>query len=188
MARGWQRGEVRPDRARQQESFLRADMYEVIIERPRGGAGWGRDWPRPNWRSYGQTDDDDRVDPGPSKLRMGPRHRSKWLNENLAPLQRFLERRIGQPWDRVHSEICAHIAVRSAVQKHVLDHLRHYVELHPVMIDGVPHHPIAYRTKEGRFYHPLSSYGHAFYVCPETGRLLAPQRRRRKPVRQNAAV
>lgn len=155
-------------------------MYEVIIERPRGGAGWETDWPRWNWRSLGHTDDEDRRDGGPTKLRMGPRRRSKWLSENLAPLRRFLMRRLGQPWDRVYSEICARIAPRSAVQKHVLDHLRHYVELHPVIIDGYPHHPTYHSGSPMGTYRPLSDYGHNFYVCPETGRLLQPPRRARK--------
>lgn len=187
-------------------------MYEVIIERPRGGAGWGRDWPRFDWRQAvdfaaqeravaaqqdrlwaGATEDaplprlpsGPRLhgfsDGGPLKLRMGPRSRSKWLSENLAPLRRFLRRRVGQPWNEVHSEICAQIGLHSAVQKHVLDHLRHYVELHPVMIAGYPHYPTGCgRNPDGLL--PLSSYGRSFYVCPDSGTLqLAghPHRRRK---------
>lgn len=142
-------------------------MYELLIERPRGGAGWGRRWPRVNWRCLDQTGEG-RQDGGPIRQRMKPRSPSKWLSENLAPLCRFLQRRVGRPWNEVHSEICAHIAVRSAVQKHVLDHLWHYVERNPVMIDGRPHHARASRG----MYHPLSGYRYSFYVCPVTGRLL----------------
>jgi hypothetical protein len=149
-------------------------MYEVIIERPRGGAGWGRDWQVPPWQQL-DRDDDGRVDGGPRQRSMRPRSRSKWLSENLAPLRRFLERRVGRPWDEVYSEICAHIAVRSAVQKHVLDHLRGYVERHPVMINGWPHHPVAYGSDRGG-YTPLSARRTDFYVCPETGTLLTPSR------------
>lgn len=140
-------------------------MYEVIIERPRGGAGWGRDWPRLPWQLLARDDDDDR-DGGPTKLRMGPRKRTKWLNENLAPLRRFLRSRVGQPWDKVHGEICARIAPRSTVQQHVLQHLDGYVELHPVMIDGWPHHPISYGAHG---YQRLANWRDSFYVCPETG-------------------
>ena len=89
---------------------------------------------------------------------MGPRSRNKWLSENLAPLRRFLRRRLGRPWNDVHSEICAQIGVRSAVQKHVLDHLRHYVELHPILVAGYPHHP-------GRAAGPPPACSH----CPTTG-------------------
>jgi hypothetical protein len=207
-------------------------MYEILIERPRGGAGWGRDWPRFDWRraaDYAAREQAEKpedespaaaqpqpemdadpqrgsgvpvdaradralaqalrhgADGGPTKLRMGPRMRSKWLNENLAPLRRFLRRRVGQPWNTVHAEICAHIQCDSAVQKHVLDHLRHYVELHPVFIDGVPHHAQARRfgRADGHGYPPLSDYGRSFYVCPQTGTL---QHVRRQPRRVRSDV
>lgn len=150
---------------------MRSDMSEVIIERPRGGAGWGREWPRVSWRQL-DVDDDGLRDGGPRQLRMGPRRRSKWLSENLAPLRRFLHSCVGRPWNDVHSEICAHIAPSSAVQKHVLDHLYRYVERHPVMIDGLPHRPVA---SSGCGYVPLSGRRDAFYVCPETGLLLLPR-------------
>jgi hypothetical protein len=156
-------------------------MYEVIIERPRGGAGWGRPWPRVPWRLLA-CDDDGKNDGGPRNVRMGPRGRSKWLNENLAPLQRFLVSRVGRKWNDVHSEICAHIAPRSAVQKHVLDHLWQYVEVNVVMIDGWPHHPHTRGRSDGL--QPLSGYGGgSFYVCPETGllrRACKPRQRARK--------
>lgn len=159
-------------------------MYEILIERPRGGAGWGRPWPQVNWRCL-DRDDDGRRDGGPCRQRMKPRRPSKWLSENLAPLCRFLLRRVGRPWNEVHSEICACIAVRSAVQKHVLDHLWHFVERHPVLIDGRPHHPRASRG----VYHPLSGYRYGFYVCPLTGRLAkVPYRRIRRRAENADAV
>ena len=182
-----------------QRQTVRSDMYEVIIERPRGGAGWGRPWPRFDWRAAAVQAIDMAPDPvgdnsapagrhtadgGPTKLRMGPRRRSKWLSENLAPLRRFLVRQVGRPWNDVYAEICAQIGLRSAVQKHVLDHLRHYVELHPVFIDNWPHHPQARRHFGGDAtsggYCPLSDYGHSFYVCPQTGTLQRVQRRPRR--------
>ena len=191
-------------------------MYQVLIERPRGGAGRGRDWPRFDWRKASDyaarlqaaiADDcderdnrDDRderderderdhgmssrhwEDGGPTKLRMGPRQRSKWLSENLAPLRRFLQRRIGRPWNQVHREICAHLKLDSTVQKHVLDHLWHYVERNPVFIDNGPHHGEArrYGIREGHGYSPLSDYGQSFYVCPMTGTLKCVRRMPRR--------
>ena len=156
-------------------------MYEVIIERPRGGAGWERPWPRRKpWQLLDRDDDGDN-DGGPCKVRMGPRGRTKWLNENLAPLRRFLVSRLGRKWNDVYSEICAHIAPRSTVQKHVLVHLWQYVEQHLVMIDGWPHHPVTWG--DSRELQPLSCYGgHSFYICPETGELrrVWKSRQRRK--------
>jgi hypothetical protein len=156
---------------------LRNDMYEVIIERPRGGARCGRPWPKTPWRDL-DRDDDGLRDGGPAKLRMGPRRRSKWLTDHLGPLRRFLVSRIGRPWDEVHAEICACITVRSAVQKHVLDHLRRFVETRPRFIDGWPHRPVA-RLDGG--YQPLWPDRCDFYVCPTTGRLQWPRGPRRGP-------
>ncbi len=153
---------------------MRSDMFEVIIERPRGGGGWGRDWPRISWRQL-ELDDDGLRDGGPKRRRMGPRRRSKWLSENLAPLRRFLHSAVGRPWNEVHSEICAQIAPGSVVQKHVLDHLYQYVERHPVMVNGWPHRNVAYR-RGGCGYAPLSERHNDFYVCMQTGRLLLPRR------------
>jgi hypothetical protein len=154
-------------------------MYEVIIERPRGGSGWGRPWPRlVPWRLY-DHDDDGACDGGSTKVRMGPRGRTKWLNENLAPLRRFLLSRLGRQWDAVYGEICAHISLDSAVQKHVLLHLHQYVEKNPVFINGWPHHPIA-GGKQRNDYRPLRGWGHDFFVCPETGQLRVVRKRRQR--------
>jgi hypothetical protein len=55
----------------------------------------------------------------------------KMLNENLAPLRRFLERQIGRPWDKVYSEIAERLRVDSTVQQHVREHLRDFVATRP---------------------------------------------------------
>src|SRR5215210_3284575 len=115
---------------------MRSDMFEVIIERPRVGASW------PD-RTKGRRAETNRLHPELSVSRepMSMGRGSKYLNENLAPLRRFLERSVGRPWDAVRAEICAHITMRSSVQKHVLDHVKEMVETSPVLIDGRPHHP-----------------------------------------------
>jgi hypothetical protein len=61
----------------------------------------------------------------------------------------------------------AALSLSSAVQKHVLDHVRDYVEENPRMIDGWPHRPAA----SGGVYWPLGQWHRALYVCPETGLL-----------------
>jgi hypothetical protein len=157
---------------------MRSDMFEVIIERPRVGASW------PD-RTKGRKAEL-AINPELSPLRepMSIGRGSKYLNENLAPLRRFLERNVGRPWDAVRAEICAHLAVRSAVQKHVLDHVKEMVETNAVMIDGRPHHPIADGPRRDR-YRPIRAYrGWKFYVCPKTGLLRLPplgSRRKKDP-------
>jgi hypothetical protein len=139
---------------------MRWDMYEVIIERPRGGGGWGNEGRRAQMQF--------RADPelAPSQEPINQRRSRKWLSENLAPLRRFLLSRVGRPWREVHSEIAATLQVTSAVQKHVLDHLRDMVYTNVV--------------KEGDRLYELGDSGvkelrrcrwSPVYVCPETGLL-----------------
>ena len=67
----------------------------------------------------------------------------------------------------------------STVQKHVLDHVKEFVEENPRMIGGVPCSPTAFGGAKGE-YSPLARRGrYAFYVCPRTG-LLRDARRARK--------
>lgn len=141
---------------------MRWDMYEVIIERPRGGAGWAR-------REKGRERMRDRLDPEQAATREPiSMHRggSKHLNENLAPLRRFLLRRVGRNWDAVYSEICATIRPDSAVQKHVLDHLHRMVYTRVVKRDGAlfEHGDRGVRALPERY-----SRWSPVYVCPDTG-------------------
>jgi hypothetical protein len=144
---------------------MREDMHEVLLERPRGG-----------WRGRrgrkGRTPRDPDLWPrfeSTSRNRGG----TKWLSENLAPLRRFLGSRVGRPWSEVHSEIAARLRVDSAVQKHVLDHLRHMVETHAVLIDG---RPFYLDTRSGEL--TAIDWSRHFYVCPVTGVLSCPPPRK----------
>jgi hypothetical protein len=142
---------------------MRKDMFEVIIERPRLG-GYDRTTYRRRREKTERA-----FDRAPTKIGMRREMRSKDLNENLAPLRRFLRRRTGKPWNKVHSEMYAVLSMSSAVQKHVIDHVKQYVEENPLMIDGVPHEPTAIDGK----YYPLRWHERwpRFYVCPKTGLL-----------------
>lgn len=142
---------------------MRWDMFEVIIERPRYGShGFSR-----KGRLRERTER--AFDRAPGKLGMKRPGRTRYPNENLAPLRRFLRSRVGKPWAKVRSEISAVLSVSSTVQKHVMDHARQFVEENPIFIDGRPHHPAA----SGGKYRPLWGHPHwsDFYVCPKTGTL-----------------
>lgn len=146
---------------------MRSDMWQVIIERPRYDSGR---------RRKGRTRAPDEDAPRREVRGERARRRSKYLNENLAPLRRFLEKRIGRPWSKVLSEVCAEIDSSTAVQKHVRDHLvRDLVETQAVLIDGIPHHPP--HRRGGR---PIDR--RTFYACPRTGLLRRP-RSRKEPLR-----
>ena len=153
---------------------MRSDMYEIIIERPRGGAGWSKP---------GREAHRVRLDPERSTRReaMNRHYRSKHLSENLAPLRRFLWGRVGHLWDRVRSEITARISPGNAVQRHVLDHVWQYVETETIVIGGRAYYLSRRGRKNG--YSPVESLGrYKLYVCPRTGILrrpkLAPRPRR----------
>lgn len=99
---------------------MRADMFKVIVERPRWGS---RHAPSVKLK---------RSDPGiqfighKRHVRTGARY-YKDLNENLAPLIRFLQSRCGRRWDDVFSEICAGLDTGSTVKMHVRQHLDDFV-------------------------------------------------------------
>jgi len=96
---------------------MREDMAKVIVERPRHG-GYGR--------LKGRMSRD--LESQPNK--QGMKYRladTKSLNENLAPLRRYLASQVGRPWSKVYSEISANLKVTNAVQQHVRDHLKDFV-------------------------------------------------------------
>ena len=99
---------------------MREDMSKVIVERPRRQ---GRDT-----NSKGRRQDTDLQVSHEGMRAPHVRHYGgKELNENLAPLRRFLRSRVGQLWNDVFSEICANIRLTNTVQKHVRDHIEQMV-------------------------------------------------------------
>lgn len=156
---------------------MRSDMFEIIIERTRLGGSRGL-YRKGRRKEYASVN----MELSPSREPMSISRGTKHLNENLAPLLRFLAGSVGRPWNKVHAEIAEHLSMNSAVQKHVLDHVWQFVELNPVMIKGLPHDPEATGPMRNR-YRALYAYGcRGFYVCPKTGILRkAPPLPSRKP-------
>jgi hypothetical protein len=127
---------------------MRADMSRVIVERPRRG-GFNR-------RGRAIPFDD-----LPQHEGMRRRHSigGNWkeLNENLAPLRRYLERQVGRPWGKVYSEIAAHLRADNTVQQHVREHLRDFVAVTPrrhaglyaYRVSGLWHQPLYVDEKDG---------------------------------------
>ncbi len=101
---------------------MRKDMSKVVVERPRRGS---EGWARPG-RAHALEDDDG----APLRARVTDVARfrkTKDLNENLAPLKRYLESQLGRPWNKVYAEICENLKPSSTVQQHVRDHLDDFV-------------------------------------------------------------
>ena len=76
---------------------MREDMARVIVERPRKGGHRSRGSRRQEYEDL----------PAHEGMRRpwAVRGDEKELNENLAPLRRYLARQVGRPWSKVYSEI-----------------------------------------------------------------------------------
>lgn len=159
---------------------MRRDMPKVIVERPRV---------RGRAKGFGERKlaferaSRDRADPEALPYRMPMKFAStSHLNENLAPLRRFLRRRVGAKWDDVYSELRAHLAPRRAIDMHVLEHLYDDVVFTRREADGMWIHLRDGRLL-GRLHDPETRLyrRRLFYVCCDTGRLrLMPERPRKK--------
>jgi hypothetical protein len=155
---------------------MREDMARVIVERPRKGGHRSRSSRRQEYEDL----------PAHEGMRRpwAVRGEQKELNENLAPLRRYLARQVGRPWRKVYSEIAAHLRIDSAVQQHVRDHLRDFVAVTPRRNIGTWHASF----RGGLWWQEL-------YVDPATGLLCRTDRLpeekarlRKKKNRGNAPV
>ena len=112
---------------------MRNDMAKVIVERPRRGGGYRYPRAAATGRSNRQGMED-----LPRREGIGRpwSDNSKWLNENLAPLRRYLRSQVGRPWNKVYGEICQYMNRDSATQLHIWQHLQHEVCTDPHVIAG----------------------------------------------------
>jgi len=136
---------------------MREDMFKVIVGRPRVGSR------AKNAKIRFLKDDDCRKRVSGRRLahdQMG----TKWLNENLAPLKRFLFKQRGRKWDDVFSEICKHLDTGSTVKMHVREHLDDFVMV-KVRIDENGD----YWGCHGWGPEPPIRWWTDLYVCPKDG-------------------
>jgi hypothetical protein len=136
-------------------------MNKVLVERPRRQGDGGA---KPRRRKNPPHD----LMPAHEGMR-APHVRNwsgKELNENLAPLRRFLHSRVGCKWDEIYGEISKSLRTTNAVQQHVRDHIWDYVATRCFWQDGVLW--IAPRRGEPR---PLGKQWIEFYVDPDDGLL-----------------
>lgn len=156
---------------------MRPDMHKVLVERARHGAG------APRFNARGETRRLralDQLDEAPGRVSM-PRtaaatkaaSAAKSLNENLAPLRRLLERRVGRRWDTVYAEVRAGVDPDNAVRAHILQHLWQFVHRDVEIEDGT----IFVRSwGRRRALRPPE-----LFVDPRSGLLRAASRRRKAP-------
>lgn len=150
---------------------MRGDMDKVIVERPRRGS---RQKARKGYRKQWQ-----RFDPEEFPKREGifaHKGRTKFFNEHLSPLRRYLHKQASRPWNKVFAEICKNLRCDSVVQSHVRDHLIDFVAINVSEIDGVLYTLTSWGSRI-----PLERWHRMqLYVCPRTGllRVIKPPRRR----------
>jgi hypothetical protein len=139
---------------------MREDMYKVIVERPRRR--------KDGYAAAARLRKD--FD-GPTRLGMRAGYGYRDLNENLAPLRRFLHAQIGRPWNKVFSEICAGIDRRNTVQQHIHQHIRDFIAIDVDIREG---RLVDLAARRGLL---LSDFGifQELYVDPRTG-LIRPNK------------
>jgi hypothetical protein len=144
---------------------MRDDMDKVIVERPRRGGGVQGD---------GRGFRNSRERGSHLGMKRGYGH-PKGLNENLAPLKRWLHKQVHRPWDKVYAELCSGIDRRSTVQAHIFEHIDDFVERRAELRDGevcVPPH----RWGTHRSVPLCKAPNVELFVHPVTG-ILLPNRR-----------
>ena len=134
---------------------MRDDMSKVIVERPRRGG-------LTTYASRRFRNDEERG--GKIGIKRGYTDR-KWLNENLAPLKRWLASQANRPWNKVYSELCANIDRRNTVQEHIFTHIDQFVERETRLIDGKVYVVNRWPHK----FIPIEEAGGELYVHPTTG-------------------
>lgn len=140
---------------------MRADMAKVIVERPRiGSRARSR---KKGYRKFIQRTDIENL-PTREPLLGHWRGRSRFLNEHLGPMRRFLRSNVGRPWNKVHQELCEHVNFDNPVQSHVLAHVFDYVQQH-VEVRGRE----VFSRDRWRSSRPLDPG--TMYICPSTGLL-----------------
>jgi len=97
---------------------MRSDMDKVIVERSRHGRrqksakGYSKRWqqtPPEDWPKRENI--------------IAHKGRTKYFNEHLGPLRRYLAKQVRRPWNKVFAEICENLRLDSVVQSHVRDHI-----------------------------------------------------------------
>jgi len=109
---------------------MRYDMAKVLIEGPRTQSGarsrkWGKKV------SASPDPDYDYCDEIAGKVSSARRRQYgydyKHSTDVLGPLKGYLRSKVGQPWDKVYSEICANLDKRKTTGAHVFTHIWQFV-------------------------------------------------------------
>lgn len=113
---------------------MRDDIAKLICERPRRNANGSLSKQYRREVAWSRLVQEGREEDSP--LREQTRRKWGWdrkeFSDYLVPIEGFLRKSVGRPWDDVWSEITAHLSVGSTTQRHVLGHVRDYVEINAI--------------------------------------------------------
>jgi len=151
-------------------------LSEIVIERPRNGMRISlkklKGYKKQLHKLTEEASQDGLLNPYLIKTR----NKSKYLSDHLGPLRRFLQSKVGQPWNDVYSELCQRLKTNTMAGQHVIGHIWDYVERHVEIIDGS-----LYRKSYQGYQSPLDkSYRDRFYIHPQTRVLCAIEKIPRK--------
>ena len=92
---------------------------------------------------------------------------TKYFNDNLEPLKRFLLSHVGKNWDKTHSKLCSQLNKNTVNGLHVFNHLYDYVQVNTFVENRK-----VYYSQFGRIVElKSSSWMPRFYVDQKTGQL-----------------
>lgn len=166
---------------------MRADMAKVVTEKPRRGSS-ARSLKTARRIPWQEFDADDHGSTHHKASRHGQYGwNAKEFTDVLTPLQRYLRKQVGRPWNDVYSELAHTLDKRSLTGLHIWTHIYQEVEVHTEWRDGEvwcsPRYGSHYRIDDNRHYgYPL------LYVHPRTGLLCSQPPgawRYRRPVDPN---
>lgn len=157
---------------------MRKDMPKRFMETRDGRRGR---FPR-HCKQFLATDEDGQHINNPHGMRKVHRLTPKCPDDagsgtDFSVLRRFLKSRVGQPWDKVYSEVCAEADARSYEGHHLREWLEYEVEQNCFVNDGEVY------DQHGR---KLAGYWRRgeFFVHPETGILefvISERHRKKEP-------
>jgi transposase-like protein len=93
---------------------------------------------------------------------------TKYFNDNLEPMLRFLNTHLGKNWNKLYGELCGKLDKRTLPGLHVFNHIWDFV-----YTDVIIQNKKAYYIHFGKYQELVSSEKWMkFYVHPKTGQLM----------------
>ncbi|MGK7925885.1 MAG: hypothetical protein AB4290_11665, partial [Spirulina sp.] len=114
--------------------------------------------------------------------------KSRCFTDHLSPLYRWLRSQVGQPWDRVYSELCYRLDTSTLSGQHILSHVWDFVERDVTIIDEIPYQKIAYFGRRSRLDEGYWGMRENLYIHPNTGMLCIAKKPPRKKAKKRDDV